>query len=177
MKKFILIFFFLYYCFTSSYIDIPKSSFRIRVIANSNSSTDVINKQIIYNSVIKKINNIINNSSNLDESYVLILNNKKSLNNNIKKTFIKNNIKEKYKIYYGYNFFPEKKYKNNLYKSGSYRSLVIIIGNGKGKNCWCSIYPETCFITKNNKKEYRFLIKDILFYCKKKQVIINKLYI
>ena len=84
-------------------------------------------------------------------------------------TVIDNTLKENksdisYKINLGYNYFPEKKYKGVTYKEGNYQSLVVTLGEGKGKNWWCVLYPPLCNLEMDQKDEveYKMYIKEIL---------------
>ena len=70
-----------------------------------------------------------------------------------------------YNINYGNNYFPEKKYKGITYQEGYYESLVLTLGNGKGDNWWCLMFPPLCLMeTENNdlkNVDYQFFVKDI----------------
>ena len=70
-----------------------------------------------------------------------------------------------YDINYGNNYFPEKKYKGVTYKEGNYESLVVTLGNGKGDNWWCVMFPPLCLMDTEEQNlsnaEYHFWIKDI----------------
>lgn len=65
-------------------------------------------------------------------------------------------------------FFPIKQYGSLLLPPGQYRALRIILGEGKGENWWCMLYPSLCFtegitatITDEKKEELReHLTKD-----------------
>lgn len=41
--------------------------------------------------------------------------------------------------------FPEKTYGQYTFPKGEYEALQIIIGEGKGQNWWCVLYPNMCF--------------------------------
>ena len=42
--------------------------------------------------------------------------------------------------------FPEKSYGDVTFPAGSYEALRIQIGEAKGHNWWCVLYPNLCFI-------------------------------
>lgn len=42
-------------------------------------------------------------------------------------------------------FFPIKQYGSLLLPPGEYRALRILLGEGRGKNWWCMLYPSLCF--------------------------------
>ena len=77
-----------------------------------------------------------------------------------------NKIKEKtdnYTINYGYNYFPKKTYRNKTYEEGEYESLVITLGEGKGNNFWCILFPPLCMVDEDqNDIEYKSFIKEVI---------------
>ena len=42
--------------------------------------------------------------------------------------------------------FPTRKYGDITFPSGEYETLQITIGEGKGKNWWCVMFPPLCFV-------------------------------
>ena len=42
--------------------------------------------------------------------------------------------------------FPEKRYGDFVFPKGTYEAVVISIGEGKGQNWWCMLYPGLCFV-------------------------------
>ena len=86
---------------------------------------------------------------------------------NLTKETLKNLGYDKdYKINYGYNYFPKKKYKSVTYKEGMYESLVITLGTGEGDNWWCVLFPPLCLVEADESTvgdaEYTFFIKEII---------------
>ena len=63
-------------------------------------------------------------------------------------------------------YFPSKEYKGVNYNSGDYESLVISLGESKGNNWWCVLYPPLCLLESesNNmeENEYKLYIQEIL---------------
>ena len=41
--------------------------------------------------------------------------------------------------------FPTRTYGNLTFPPGSYRTLLVTLGNGQGHNWWCVLYPSLCF--------------------------------
>lgn len=41
--------------------------------------------------------------------------------------------------------FPEKTYGSYTFPEGEYEALQVVIGQGKGQNWWCVMYPNMCF--------------------------------
>lgn len=42
--------------------------------------------------------------------------------------------------------FPIKKYGRYVFPQGEYESLIVEIGEGKGQNWWCVMFPPLCFV-------------------------------
>lgn len=136
-------------------IIVPKDSIRFRIIANSNNKEDQELKLKIKKELKEKIIPIIENGKNKNEVKKLINENYEEINTII------NKYTSDYSINYGQNYFPEKNYKNVVYKEGEYESLVITLGNGDGKNFFCVLYPPLCLVDEDD-YEYSSLVKEIL---------------
>ncbi len=42
--------------------------------------------------------------------------------------------------------FPEREYAGEIVPAGTYQALRIVLGDGKGANWWCVMYPPLCFV-------------------------------
>ncbi len=147
------------YLFAEQKYDLNEDTIRFRIIPNSNSVEDQNLKQRIIEDLQGNIFNLIQDSKSPEETEKIINENKPLIENIIKKYNID------YKINYGYNYFPEKTYKGIKYKEGDYKSLVIYLGESKGNNWWCVMYPPLCNIdyTSNNSEniEYKLYIEEL----------------
>lgn len=41
--------------------------------------------------------------------------------------------------------FPDRNYEGVLFPAGTYDALRVVIGEGKGQNWWCVLFPPLCF--------------------------------
>ena len=81
----------------------------------------------------------------------------------MEKTLKENNRTKDFNISYGKNYFPQKTYKNINYEEGEYESLVITLGEGKGNNFWCVLFPPLCLVDETEENvEYDSIIKKVL---------------
>lgn len=144
-------------------IEIPSSSIRMRVIAKTNSEKDQKEKNIIKEALEKKIYDITKTANSYNEVDELLATNESTIASYINEVIKNNNINTSFSTNYGYNYFPQKEFKGVLYKAGNYKSYVITLGEGKGKNWWCVLYPPLCLIDEEKSEyEYHSLIKDVL---------------
>lgn len=136
---------------------------RFRIISNSNSAKDIMIKQQVSDMVSK----ILFDKGNTEEDVRNnILENINLIEAETNKVFNENNYSKKFNINYGYNYFPEKEFDGKRLREGKYESLVLTIGEGKGDNYWCILYPPLCMIdsTKEvkNKIEYKFKLVEYI---------------
>ncbi len=142
-------------------IIIPTESIRFRVIANSNEEIDIASKQNLKDYMEDIVYDLIRNSTNKEEANKIIVDNFDYLNKKIYEYLKTDN----YSLDYGVNYFPRKIYKGVIYEEGMYDSLVITLGNGKGKNWWCVLFPPLCLLEENTTTtdvEYQLFISRII---------------
>lgn len=145
-------------------IEIPSESIRIRVIANSNSEYDQEKKNQIKTEVQLYMQELLKDAKTKEEAATIITNNMKSLSNRLDTFLHQIQYNKDYKINFGLNYFPEKEYKGIKYKEGLYESLLITLGEGKGNNWWCVLFPPICLLEaeESDEVEYKSLIKEII---------------
>ena len=134
---------------------------RFRVIPNSNSSKDILIKEKVVNELSTLL---FKDSNDINETRNNVVNNLDKVNLSIDKAFKENNYNLKYKVKYGMNYFPRKEYNNIEFEAGEYESLVVEIGEAKGNNYWCILYPPLCMVDyeKDEKIEYKSKIYEVL---------------
>jgi len=166
MKKILIILsfiiVFLIYTKEENKITIPDNSIRIRVIANSNSIED----QYIKLQVKEKVSNVLYNKLKDIKNIEIARSKIKNSITEIDKIVNNTTKSDNYTINYGNNYFPQKKLYGIDYKEGNYESLVINLGESKGNNWWCVLFPPLCMLesSKNNKDniEYKSKVIEIL---------------
>lgn len=139
---------------------LPEDSIRFRIIANSNSNLDQGTKMLIKKDLEQNLFKLLENSRSPEETRKIISENETI----IKDTIEKYNVT--YTMHYGENYFPTKNYKGVTYEEGNYESLVISLGEGKGNNWWCVMYPPLCLLESQgeeyNEVEYKSYFQEIL---------------
>lgn len=151
---------------TTDDLIIPDEAIRIRVIANSNSFEDQTIKKTVKENLEQEIGEILNDANDIEEARKIIKDHMNDIDNNIMQTLVNNNYNSKYEINYGYNWFPNKKYKGITYEEGYYESIVITLGQGSGDNWWCILFPPLCSLETDQSDlediEYKSFIKEII---------------
>ena len=131
---------------------------RIRVIAGSNDISDQALKSTIKNEVTSILYKKLEGIDSYKKANSIIENAMPEIKN------LLNNYTTNYELTYGDNYFPEKDYKGIKYDAGYYRSLLIKLGEGKGNNFWCVLFPPLCMIdeSKINNVSYGFYVSELL---------------
>lgn len=140
-------------------MSIPKEAIRFRIIANSNEEVD----QNLKRSIVKKISNdLILKTDSINDARNYIKKNIPTFEEKVKETLIEENEDTTFTINYGNNYFPQKEENGIIYEEGEYESLVITLGEGKGDNFWCILFPPICMIDEDSNIEYKSFIKEVL---------------
>ena len=140
-------------------MQIPKEAIRFRIIANSNTEEDQALKKHIVRNISK---DLLLESKNIGEARKYIVNNIPNFEEKVKETLKEENKETEVSINYGQNYFPRKEEHGIVYEEGEYESLVITLGEGKGDNFWCILFPPICMVDESNNVEYKSLIKEVL---------------
>lgn len=130
--------------------DYKDKLIRFHVIANSDSDKDQKLKLKVRDEVISYLQPKLENSNSIEESEKIIKNEYKTLENISKKVISKNGYNYTVKVGLEYSNFPARQYSSVVLPAGKYKALRIIIGEGKGKNWWCVMFPPLCFIDDQN---------------------------
>ena len=126
--------------------NIQNSVFRLHVIANSNSYEDQNLKYLVRDKVLEYINSNINKNSSKEEVIRFAEENIDILKEISENTIKENGYDYNVQIEIGNFEFPTKIYGDIKFPPGYYDALRIKIGNAKGENWWCVMFPPLCFV-------------------------------
>lgn len=154
LKRFILLAFLLFiYIFISaqSYVtaisaNLSDAVFRLHVIANSDTDEDQALKLKVRDSLLKYMNNICSNCSTKDEAISIANQHKEEFQKVAEQTICDNGYNYSVKINIGNFYFPTKNYGDISLPAGMYDALRVEIGEAKGQNWWCVMFPSLCFV-------------------------------
>lgn len=154
LKSIILLTFLLFlYVFISaqSYVtavstNLSDAVFRLHVIANSDSDKDQALKLKVRDALLEFMNNICSNCSTKDEAISLAIKHEADFQKIAEQTIIDNGYNYSVKININNFYFPTKNYGDISLPAGLYDALRVEIGEAKGQNWWCVMFPSLCFI-------------------------------
>lgn len=130
---------------TYSYEDVKDKLIRFHVLANSNSDEDQALKLKVKDNVIKYMEPILKKSESLEMTRELLKENKDKVQAIAEKIIKEEGYDYKVSIELKKENFPEKIYGNIILPQGEYEAFRILIGDYKGENWWCVMFPPLCF--------------------------------
>ncbi len=139
--------------------NLSQAVFRLHVLANSNSDEDQQLKLKVRDALLDYMNSISTSCSTKAEAISLATEHKSDFTQIAEKVIIENGYDYPVKINIGNFYFPTKNYGDITLPAGLYDALRVEIGEAKGKNWWCVMFPSLCFIdvssgvVDNNAKE------------------------
>ncbi len=124
--------------------DISNKVFRLHIRANSDSPSDQGLKLIVRDVVLEQTRDIFNNCKSVDEALKKTNENIDLIRKTAEKTIKENGCNYPCSVKTDKEFFETRKYNDFTLPAGVYDSLIIEIGQGKGHNWWCVMFPAVC---------------------------------
>lgn len=131
-------------------IKIPNEAIRLRILANSDSEADQEIKRKVRDAVNKEISAMVEDLTSIEEARALIKSRLPEIHQLAEQVLQEENVDQSVKTEFGQVDFPTKLYGEFLYPAGKYEAILITIGEGKGANWWCVLFPPLCFLDFSN---------------------------
>lgn len=131
----------------SDYQVIPDEAIRLRILANSDDEDDQLLKKKIRDQVNKEITEWVTEIDQIEDARKLIEQRLPEIEQVVAKTLAENGNNQTYHVDYDQNVsFPAKVYDRYVYPAGEYEAILISLGEAKGANWWCVLFPPLCFL-------------------------------
>ena len=124
---------------------IASKILRFHVLANSDSDADQTVKEEVRDAVGVYLSPLLKESENIEDTKQIIEEHMEEIVSVAKETLTEQGYHYDVKAQIAYADFPEKTYGSYTFPKGEYEALQIVIGEGKGQNWWCVLYPNMCF--------------------------------
>ncbi len=129
-----------------AYMNLKDGIIRLHVKANSDTEEDQALKLKVRDRILKETAPLLEKSESIEETRAIV---KENLDNikSIAEEVIKEEGKDyKVEVNFGMTSFPTRKYGEMVLPAGEYEALLVTIGEGKGQNWWCVMFPPLCFV-------------------------------
>ncbi len=127
---------------------IPDDAIRLRILAHSDDEKDQEIKHLVRDKVSEQISEWVAHMTDIDDARALIQERLPEIEQIVATVLQEENVdNQNFDVDYGDNVtFPTKIYDTYLYPAGEYEAVLITIGEGKGSNWWCVLFPPLCFV-------------------------------
>lgn len=119
---------------------------RLHVIANSDSPEDQSLKRDVRDAILEYVHNILEGSDNIEKSREIIKSRLTEIADIARKVIAEKGRSYGVRTILGEYPFPTKVYGDIVLPAGEYQALRVVIGEGRGANWWCVLFPPLCFV-------------------------------
>ncbi len=118
---------------------------RLHILANSDSAADQRVKLLVRDAVLTQMKA----GETAAETERLLLQNGRELLAAAEAVLRENGFSYGVQLMLGTYAFPTRVYGEKTYPAGDYRALRIVLGQGRGQNWWCVLFPPLCIVTRD----------------------------
>lgn len=130
---------------------IPDEAIRLRILAHSDNQEDQTLKRLVRDRVNEEITTWVEEITDIEQARQIIEQRIPEVESIVKEVLEESEVNQEFEVKYGNNVsFPAKVYGSYVYPAGEYEAVLITIGEGKGDNWWCVLFPPLCFLDFSN---------------------------
>ena len=126
---------------------------RLHVLANSDSEADQRVKLIVRDALLAETADMFLSARSADEAVSLVLENKEYLEELARNVLRENGFSYGAGISVVTEYFNTREYDGVSLPAGNYEAVKVILGEGKGHNWWCVMFPSLCIPSVTEKTE------------------------
>ena len=139
--------------FENSCKGIREEILRLHVIANSDEDYDQELKLKVRDSLLRCSETVFSGSEDIISAQGKLQQNTDKLLYSAEEIIRESGYDYDIKIELARSYFPTRVYDDITLPAGYYKAVRVIIGEGKGKNWWCIMFPPLCLPAATNNKE------------------------
>lgn len=117
---------------------------RLHVLANSDSEEDQAIKLKVRDAILGVTVPLLENCQSKKEAVLLLEENQPLLLETAQTVLQENGFEDAVSIEMGLEDYPTRTYDSFCFPAGEYISMRVSLGEGKGQNWWCCLFPPLC---------------------------------
>ena len=123
------------------------------MVANSDSHADQEIKLIVRDKTLEIVEPMLYDCKSVQQALSVFTENRHLVEQTANSVLKENGCNMDAKVVVGKKYYPEKTYEGIVFPEGEYLSVRVLIGEGKGKNWWCVLFPrlKTAGVTEQRK--------------------------
>lgn len=124
---------------------IPEEAIRIRILAHSDAPRDQWIKKQVREAMAAELSGWGIGAGTIEEARSLLAEKLPDLERVAAETLARYGFTYGVSAELGQVAFPAKTFEGTIYPAGEYEALRITLGDGRGENWWCVLFPPLCF--------------------------------
>lgn len=140
--------------------NISNDVFRLHILANSDKDEDQELKLKVRDDILKAGQDIFTSCNSLEEIINVSKENTAYFKNVAENCIKQNGYDYDVNVFVDEEYFSTRKYDSITLPSGVYNALKIEIGEAKGHNWWCVMFPAICLSAVSDEEIYDILDED-----------------
>lgn len=125
---------------------IAKEIIRFHVLGNSDTQEDQNLKMAVKEEVIDYVKPLLEGAENIEETRRILSENLQGIQSRAEEVIREQGYAYTADTRLANCYFPMKSYGDCTFPAGDYEALRICIGKAEGKNWWCVLFPNLCFV-------------------------------
>lgn len=124
--------------------ELRQGVMRLHIIANSDSQADQNLKLAVRDEILNNTVDIFKGCNNVGDAIITANDNIDTINRLANDVIKRNGFNYEAKVSVGDRYFDTREYDDFTLPAGTYKSLIVDLGDAKGKNWWCVVFPCVC---------------------------------
>ncbi|MDR1927697.1 MAG: stage II sporulation protein R [Oscillospiraceae bacterium] len=134
---------------------IRQEVLRLHVIAHSDSEADQSAKLAVRDAILREGATLFDGSVTAAQAQTAVLPRKEALETCARRVLRARGLDYSVQVSVGVEYFNTRSYEDITLPAGRYQALRVILGEGKGRNWWCVMFPPLCLPAAEKKDAVR----------------------
>lgn len=149
--------------FAKKSADVRENTLRLHVVANSDSEEDQKNKLAVRDEILERYALALSAGKSIESAVYVTERLTDDMTLAAEETLRAAGCEDRVKVSVEEMYFDSIDYDGKVMPAGNYKALRIVIGEGKGHNWWCVMYPALCIptVSKESESEDEMRIREL----------------
>lgn len=130
--------------------ELRNNVLRLHIIANSDSAADQKLKLEVRDEILESSLDIFNGCTDITSACDIAETQLRAISEKADAVIKQNGFDYSANATVGNSYFETREYDDFTLPAGTYKSLIVRLGEGKGKNWWCVVFPCVCVPSASN---------------------------
>ena len=132
--------------------ELREGVLRLHIIANSDSESDQQLKLAVRDEILKNSTDIFATCATVEDAIITAESKIDDINKIANNVLEQSGFDYEARVSVGDKYFDTREYDDFTLSAGTYKSLVVDLGDAKGKNWWCVVFPCVCLPSASDNK-------------------------